>query len=125
MPQQRLYFEHVNKLLIPYWYVLTFKPGEICWDKPIQFYDAITPFNHVGRDHFDSSLITNKIYLSDFIFNDYNPERFGLNLKAIRKRIEQQGIDSYVVQQFILAAPEISDVLSMLPAERNIKFVLN
>jgi hypothetical protein len=124
MPQQRLYFEHVNKLLIPYWYVLTFKPGELYWDKPIQFYDAITPFNHVGRDQFNSSLITKRIHLSDFIFNDYNHERFGLNLKTIRRRLELNGVDPYVVQQFILAAPDISEVLSMIPNERRLDLFL-
>lgn len=125
MPQQRLYFEYVNKLLIPYWYVLTFKKGEINWDNPVHFYDAITPFNHVERDLFDSSLITIRIRSSDFVFNDYYPEKVGLNSTLIKSRTEQQGIDPDVVQQFILPTPEINDVLSMIPKERIMNFVFS
>ncbi|QVY60976.1 hypothetical protein [Cytobacillus gottheilii] len=124
MPQQRLYFEEINKLLVPYMYVLTFKPTEIKWDKPVHFFDAITPFNYVGTEKFNENLNSAAIYFSDFIFNEVIPDRFGLNLVSIKKRIHDHGVDPYVINQFILPTNEISKVMSVIPKENNKSILL-
>lgn len=125
MPRQRLYYDYVDKLLIPYIYVLTFKPGEIKWDKPVYYYDAITPFNYVGVEDLDDSLNNAIIYFSDFIFHENYRDRFGLNLNLIKKRIKSHGVDPYVINQLILPTNDISKLLSMIPsADRRMDFVI-
>src|SRR5690606_5230466 len=122
MPQQRLYHEYVESNLIPYWYVLTFTLGQINWDKPVYYYDAIKPFEFVERDEFDESLIGVSINLSDFIFNYESPNKIGLNIRSIRRRIERYGLDPSLVQQFVLSTPGIEELLMMLPEQRKMIF---
>lgn len=125
MPRQRLYFEYVDNLLIPYVYVLTFKPGELKWDKPVHYYDAIPPFNYVGIEELDDSLNNAVIYFSDFIFHENYSKRFGLNINVIKSRIQSHGVDPYVIHQLILPTDDISKLMSMIPSsERKMDFIL-
>ncbi|MBP1917222.1 hypothetical protein J2Z23_004207 [Lederbergia galactosidilyticus] len=123
MPQQRLYYEYENGDLIPYWYALTFDLCEIDWDKPAYYFEVIKPFEYIERIEFDESLISMSIQLADFIFNVNYPNRIGINLKSIKKRIEKHGVDPYIVQQFILSTPELNDFLMFLPQERKQDFI--
>src|SRR5690606_30290424 len=107
------------------WYVLTFTLAQINWDKPVYYYDAIKPFEFVERDEFDESLIGVSIYLSDFIFNYESPYKIGLSLRRIRRRIERYGLDPWMVQQFVLSTPEVGDLLSVLPKQREMFFLEN
>jgi hypothetical protein len=124
MPQQRLYYEFMDSQLVPYWYVLTFQPCEINWDKPIFHFIPIAPFEYVERHEFDESLINVSIQLSDFILNPDKPERIGINLNNVKKRIEKYGVDPYVVRQFIISPPDISELLSFLPSKRRLNLLV-
>jgi len=125
MPVQRLYYDYVDKQVVPYWYVLTFKPCDINWDKPVYVFDAIMPFEFIERDEFDETLISMSIYFSDFIFNKANPGKVGLNLKSIKKRLDKYGVDPYVVRQLIVSLPDIYEVLEYLPKNRKMSFCFN
>ena len=122
MPQQRLYHDYVDNKLIPYWYVLSFELCQINWEKSVYYYEAIKPFEFVERHEFDESLISVSINLSDFIFNYESPNKIGLNLRSIRRRIERYGLDPSLVQQFVLSTPEIEELLMMLPEQRKMIF---
>lgn len=124
MPQQSLYYEYVEKQLIPYWYVLTFSPLELNWDKHIHYYDAIKPFEYTGRDEFDQSIISMPFYLSELIFNNDLPGKIGLHLSIIRKRFESEGVDPYLVRQLILLPHELNEFIEILPKERKINFLI-
>lgn len=123
MPQQRLYYDFMDGQLIPFWYVLSFDPGEINWEKSAFYYNAIKPFTFIERSEFDESLISMSMQLSDLIFNLDHLYRIGINLKSLRKRIERHGVDPYVVKQFILSVPELNDFLAYLPVQRQISFI--
>ncbi len=123
MPQQRLYYEYENGELIPYWYTLTFEMGEINWDKPAYYFDAIKPFECIERSEFDESLISISMQLSDFIFNVNSPNRLGISLRRVKNLIERHGVDPCVVQRFILSTPELNDLLAYLPMKRQLSFI--
>ena len=125
MPQQRVYHEYVNEILVPYWYVLTFKPFEINWDKPVHYFDVIQPFEHIERDQFDESIISFSINKADFLLNNDYPGKLGINLKSLKRRILQECIDPDVVQQFIVPIPDIDEVLNLIPNERKLSLLLN
>lgn len=124
MPQQRVYYEYVNAKLIPYWYVLTFKPCEIKWDKPVLYFDVIPPFEFIERDEFDESINSVSIFLSDLIINDSYPNKLGIYLKRLKERIKQYGVDPYVVQQFIMQVPDVDEVLNLMPNKRKMSFIM-
>ncbi|MBM7585795.1 hypothetical protein JOC86_002337 [Bacillus pakistanensis] len=121
MPQQRLYYEDVDGKVIPYWYVLTFRPGEIDWDKDFYFYTPIAPFEFFERDEFDDEVVSASIYAADFIRKGH---QLGINLKLVKKRIDQYGVDPYVVRQLIVQIPDIEEVLSYLPNKRTKSFMM-
>lgn len=125
MPQQRLYYEYVENTLIPYWYVLTFKTGEINWNKAEYYFDSYTPFEFVGRDQFDDSLNTKVISLSDIIRRTDSSYKIGLNIQQIKKRIEEEMIDPYVVRQFIMMLPDIKEYLHYISRNRNATYIVN
>jgi hypothetical protein len=125
MPQQRLYYEYVDEKLIPYWYVLTFRPCELNWDNPIFHFDVIKPFEYVERDEFDESKISMSIYLTDLILNDKSPERMGVNLNTIKSRLIRYKVDPGIVRQFIISAPEVYDLLELLPKHRKMDLLVS
>ncbi|MEH7521963.1 hypothetical protein V7149_01570 [Bacillus sp. JJ1503] len=124
MPQQRLYYEYVDRKLVPYWYVLTFSSCELNWDKHVFYYNAIKPFEYIGRDEFDESIISMPIYLSDLVINGDLPDKIGLHLSTIRKRIERNGIDPYIVRQLIISANELDEFIPLLSKERNMTLLI-
>jgi hypothetical protein len=124
MPQQRLYKEYVNEKLVPYWYVLTFKPGEISWSEDYYFFEPIAPFEHVERCQFDDSIISSSIYMRDFIRRPDSPHLLGLNLIRMKERIQLLGIDPCLVRQFIVCSEDLNEVLQLLPNERTKSFML-
>jgi hypothetical protein len=124
MPQQRLYYEFMESELVPYWYVLTFQPCEINWDKLVLHFTPIAPFEFVERHEFDDSLINVSIQLTDFILNPDIPGRIGINLDNVKKRIERHGVDPYVVRQFVIFPPDINELLSFLPNQKRINLLV-
>jgi hypothetical protein len=124
MPQQRMYYEYVDNQLVPFWYVLTFKYGEVNWDNQVYYFSPIQPFEYVERHEYDESLIAVTIFFSDFVFNPSYPEKFGINISSVKKRIEKHGLDSDIVHQFIISIPDINDLLSMLPTERKLSLLV-
>lgn len=125
MPQQRIFFEYIDNQLIPYWYVLTFKPCELNWDKRVFYYDIIKPFEFVERDEYDESLVSVTIHLSDLVFNHDLPGKIGFNINSVRKRIERNGVDPDVVRQLIISTPELDEFINLLPKERKKEFYIN
>ncbi|KYD03489.1 hypothetical protein B4102_3407 [Heyndrickxia sporothermodurans] len=125
MPQQRVYHDYVNEKLVPYWYVLTFKPCEIDWDKPVYYFDVIKPFDYIERDQFDESIITFSLKISDFLVNKNYTNKIGINLIAVKKRIQNNFIDPDVVHQFILPYPDVEEILHLVPNTRMLEYQIN
>lgn len=125
MPQQRVYFEYINEELVPYWYVLTFQPCEINWDKPVLYFEVIQPFEYIERWEFDESLLSTSIYLSDLIINPVSPTELGIDLRSIKNRILKHGVDPDVILQLIIQFPDIDDVLQLMPNERKMNLILS
>lgn len=123
IPQQRVYYEYVNGELCPYWYVLTFEPCQIGWDKPTIFFDVFAPFEYLERDCFDESLISISIFISDLIINGNNPSRLGINLARVKARLN--GLEPELITQFVIQMPDIEEVLSLLPNRRTQAFLIN
>lgn len=118
MPKQSLYYDFIGGQLSPYLYVLTFESSEIDWDKSILPYQVIKPFIYEDIYELDDSIITSALMFSDFVFNKDTPDIFKLNLKKIKKRIMEQGVDPYIVNQLVLPVYGLNEILEMLPQER-------
>ncbi|GAA0313555.1 hypothetical protein GCM10008967_00030 [Bacillus carboniphilus] len=119
MPNQAIYQEYVNETLVPYCYVLTFETGEINWEKTVFYFEVIEPTVYYEREFYDESIISTSIFLSDLIVSDAHPDKLGLYLPNIKKRINDFGVDPYLVTQFVIPTQDISEVFQLLPNSRN------
>ncbi|MFD2442893.1 hypothetical protein ACFSO7_02735 [Bacillus sp. CGMCC 1.16607] len=124
MPQQRVYYDLVNDEMVPYWYVLTFQTGELDWNKPIFYFEVYSPFEFIGRDDFDDSIISTTILLSDLVVQSNTPSQIGINLTSLKKRLSIYNVDCDLVRQFVLTMPDVEEILSLIPNKRTMKFVL-
>lgn len=124
MPQQRLYHEYINEKLVPYLYVLTFKPCEIDWEKSVLYFDLIKPFEYVGIDQIDNSIVSISIYQSELLKNPSLPNKLGIYLNSVKRRISQHCVDPYVVRQFVMQINDMDEVFSYLPNERKMEFLI-
>ncbi|MGE8207751.1 hypothetical protein ACQKP0_25095 [Heyndrickxia sp. NPDC080065] len=122
MPQQRVYYDYVNKKLVPYLYVMTFKHNEINWDKPVVYFDVIKPFEYIGIDDFDESIISISINKGELLLNKSTPGKLGIHLNSVKKRIMNHNVDPDEVKQFILCFPDVEEVLHLVPNERKLGF---
>lgn len=125
MPAQNLYHDYIEGNLVPYLYVLTFQPCELNWDKPIYYFNLIKPADYYDYEHFDESIISANIYLSDLVINQDKRGEIGIHLNSIKNRIMKYGIDPDVVRQLILPTSELSEFLFLLPNERKIEFQIS
>lgn len=125
MPKQRVYYDYVNEELVPYWYVLTFNNNEVSWDKNVFFFDAIAPFEYLNRDQYNDSLISVSVYMSDFIFNENQPHRIGIDLCNVSKRVLKYDVFPSEVKQFIIPIPDINEVIKLLPNRKIQSFIIN
>ncbi|MBS4172075.1 hypothetical protein [Bacillus sp. FJAT-49736] len=124
MPQQRLYHEYINEKLVPYLYVLTFNSSELNWDKPVFYFDLIKPIEFIGLDHMDDSVISISIYQSELLINPSYQNKLGVHLNSVKNRILKHGVDPCVIQQFVLPVVDLNEVLSFLPNERKMEFLI-
>lgn len=114
MPKHQLFYEKVNDEIIPFWYVLSFKKLEIKWDKYVMFIEYRIPFEYESRTYFDNSIFSYSLRSSDLIFSN-NSSRFGINLRNIRNRIQQHGLDPMMFDQFIIPFPDVNEFLKLIP----------
>lgn len=125
MPQQRLYHEYINETLTPYIYVLTFKPCEINWDKPVLYFELIKPFEFEGLDQMDDSMVSISIIKNEILVNPSYPNSLGILLKSVKKRILQHGVDPDVVNQFVILAQDLDEILILIPKDRRQELWIN
>ncbi|WP_338788766.1 hypothetical protein [Metabacillus sp. FJAT-53654] len=124
MPKQRVYYDYVDGNLVPFWYVLTFRPNEIPWEDETYYFEVISPFEYFDRDDFDDSVLSTSIYIEDLLTNNLQESNLGLNLDQIKERILRHGVEPWEVRQLIIQLPDIEEVLKLLPNERKASFIL-
>lgn len=124
MPQQRIYHEYVNEKLVPYLYVFTFKHCEINWDKPVLYFELIKPFEFIGLDNMDDSVVSISIFKSELLINPSYSNKLGILLSSVKKRILQHDVDPDIIRQFVLPVLDLNEVLSLLPNERKMGIFL-
>ncbi|MGG1574860.1 hypothetical protein [Fictibacillus sp. NRS-1165] len=125
MPKQRVYYDYVDGSLVPFWYVLTFRPYEIPWEQETYYFEVIAPFEYYDRDYFDDSILSASINIEDLLTNILQISRLGLNLSKIKQRILKHGVEPWEVSQLIIQLPDIEEVLKLLPNERKTSFILS
>lgn len=108
--RSRVYYDtDVEGNLFPLWYTLE---GPINWDDPTLFFFATAPFDRIGSIDFDDGLIGCSVHAGEMIVNQYKPDQLGVNLEAVRHRINQF-IEPEKVERLIFQVSDIEEILQI------------
>lgn len=118
MAKHQLFYENINNEFVPYWYVISFKKFEIDWDKHVYYTDILPPFIYSNRDFFNTRKVSCTIRLADLVFSDTSVNHIGLNLKIIKNKILKSHFDAEMVNQFIIALPDLDEFLKLIPRKK-------
>ncbi|MFE8697930.1 hypothetical protein ACFYKT_16435 [Cytobacillus sp. FJAT-53684] len=124
MPKQYLDYQYVDGELSPFYYVLKLFKGEVNWDKHVFYFDLFPPIKSEEYSEIDESLINYCVHASELIINKDYPNKLGVNLKALKKRLAFDIHDPSVIEQFFLYAPDVISIVGEFPTEYKMGFMI-
>jgi hypothetical protein len=125
MPVQYLDYQYVDGELSPFYYVLKLFKGEVDWDKHTFYFDLMVPIKSEEYSEIDETLINYGVHISELIINKDFPNKLGINLTALKRRLAFDIHDPSVIEQFILYAPDVVSVVGELPSIQRMEFMIN
>ncbi|WP_313804718.1 hypothetical protein [Cytobacillus sp.] len=124
MPVQYLDYQYVDGELSPFYYVLKLFKGEVDWDKHIFYFDLMVPIKSVEYSEIDENLINYGVHISELIINKDYPNKLGINLSALKRRLSFDIHDPSVIEQFLLYAPDVMAIIGHFPQVNRMEFIL-
>lgn len=115
MPKQILDYQYVESNLIPYYFIIKLYPSEINWDKNVFYFTLTTPIKSIEYSEVDEDHISCSLSPSELIINTDYPDKLGINVKALRRRVDRQLHDPNVIEQFILYVPDVEILVNQFP----------
>lgn len=115
MAEIKVYYDYHEGKLVPLWFVFKFKPGEIDWSKSRINFRVDAPFQRMNTEDFNQSARGVSVIDSDLTLNALKPGYFGVDLQAVRKRVEKQGFEVDELEQFVIQVSDIEELMQMNP----------
>lgn len=103
------YDADVDGRLYPLWYIAE---GPIDWNKSATFFSIHQSFVRVNSIDLDDGVLGCSVHVGEMIINEHKPGQFGVNLKALRARIEPFA-DLKNIRRLIFQIADIENVLSI------------
>ena len=106
-----VFYDYYEDNLVPLWYLIFFKKGELPWDREKVYLSIDAPFQRVEMEDFitDSQGLT--VTMADLIRHVDNPRKFGLYLPSLRKRALDAGFDYWETEHLIMQIGDIEELL--------------
>ncbi|QHZ55774.1 hypothetical protein M655_009035 [Brevibacillus sp. NSP2.1] len=108
-----VYYDFLEEKLAPIWYVVGFRKGEFDWSKNTLYIPIEAPFQRQGAEDFHSDRLGLSVALGDLTLNHEKPGKFGIHLPSLRQRAAAANVDHWEVEQLILQACNIEELLQM------------
>ncbi|TCJ01333.1 hypothetical protein [Cytobacillus praedii] len=124
MPVQYLDFQYLDGELSPFYYVLKLFKGEVDWDKHTFYFDLMVPIRSEVYSEIDDNLINYGVHISELIINKDYPNKLGINLSALKRRISFDIHDPSVIEQFLLYAPDVMGIIGEFPRVNRMEYML-
>ncbi|MEK4924149.1 hypothetical protein MKX78_19770 [Cytobacillus sp. FSL R5-0569] len=118
MPKQILDYQYIDGNLEPFYFIIKPYKGEINWNKNVFHFDLLPPIISKEFTNFDETLINCTISLSELIVNKDIKNRIGINLKSIKHKLTPDIHDPSIIEQFIIYAPDLLEVIGTIPNEK-------
>lgn len=124
MPVQYLDYQYVDGELSPFYYVLKLFTGEVDWDKHTFYFDLMVPIKSEEYSEIDENLINYGVHISELIINKDYPNKLGINLNSLKKRLSFDVHDPSVIEQIFLYAPDVLSLIGQFPTENRLEYML-
>lgn len=125
MPIQYLDYQYIDGELSPYYFILKLFKGEVDWDKHTFYFDLIAPIKSEEYSKIDETLINCGVSMADLIINKEYPNRLGINLNSLKKRLSFDVHDPSVIEQFILYVPDVKEIIGQFPQKHRMEFTVS
>lgn len=109
----RVFYDYHEGNLVPFKYMISFRKGELPWDREKVFVPVSAPFERLGIEDFlpDSLAIT--ITLGDLILSADKPGKFGIHLPPLRRRAIESGVDYWDCENLVIQVADLEELLQM------------
>lgn len=109
----RVFHDYHNDKLVPLKYMISFRKGDLPWDREKVFVSVSAPFEPLSVEDFlpDSLAIT--ITQGDMILSVDKPGKFGILLPPLRHRAVEGGVDCWDIENFVIQVADLEELLQM------------
>lgn len=109
----RVFYDYHEGALVPQKYMISFKKGELPWDREKVFVSVSAPFERLGIEDFLPDSLTLTVTLGEMILSADKPGKFGILLPPLRQRAVDGGVDYWDVENFIIQVADLEELLQM------------
>lgn len=109
----KTYYDYYEGDLIPLWFVLSFKKGDLDWTKTTLYVPIDPPTKMQEIEDYLPDQLGLSVTVGDLILNASKPGKFGINLSALRRRAIDNGVDYWDVEKLIIPVSIVAELLSM------------
>ncbi|WP_051775758.1 hypothetical protein [Paenibacillus tyrfis] len=114
MAKITVYYDYHEGHQLPFWMFISFKRGEIQWDKRYLHIPITAPFNRKELNDIPETMASATVQLDDITIPTHRPDFFGIDIQRINKRILQEGcIDLNNIEQLVIQMCDIEEVLKL------------
>lgn len=111
----KVFYDYFNGSLAPIWNVISFRKGELDWNKDMAFVPIEAPFERQSTEDFGSDSLGITVTLGDLTLNEEKPGMYGIKLNPLRKRALENKQDYWEAEYLMLQVADIEELLHMNP----------
>ncbi|MFI8714491.1 hypothetical protein [Brevibacillus brevis] len=109
----RVFHDYHDDKLLPQKYMISFRKGELPWDREKVFVAVSAPFEPLGIEDFFPDALAITVTLGDMILSIDKPGKFGILLSPLKQRAIEGGVDYWDIEHLIIQVADLEELLQM------------
>lgn len=108
-----VYYDYFEGKLAPAWLVISFRKGELPWNRDKVFVPISAPFKRAEIEDFLPDVLAISVTQGDLILSADKPGKFGIHLPPIRQRAIDGGMDYWEAENLIIQIGDLEELMQM------------
>lgn len=114
MAKLSVYYDRdLEGILTPVWMILEVNDNDRIWERSILWMSLEAPFKRHRAEDFNNEEMVASVLLSELTVNLEAPNKFGINIVALNKRILSLGADPSEINKLVIRICDIAEVLEV------------
>ncbi len=109
----RVFYDYHEGELVPQKYMITFRKGELPWDREKVFVPVTAPFERLNIEDFFTDSLALTVTQGDLILSADKPGKFGILLPPLKRRAVEGGVDYWDAENLIIQVADLEELLQM------------